>query len=153
MKTRKEHKSEFLLKVPQYSWFHPFKWLFECFKNKVKVLNLKLFYTFTRNQGRNMNRDLSILNFESSGISSQNIIQTGSKQERCKKHPPIARNQFSLLYSVPLHKTRRSYSASLMCKSVATKMLGSGYVYCPKVNINQLEFKCPFLWSVSQLPV
>lgn len=88
--------------------------------------------------------------------SSQNTIHTGSEQERCKK-PSIG--IFQLLdancpysSSLPLHKTCRSYTAFLLCKSVATEMLGSGHVYCPKVYIYQLKIKGPSLQNLGQFP-
>lgn len=88
--------------------------------------------------------------------SSQNIIHTGSERERCKKS---STGTFQLLAtnspyssSLPLHKTCRSYSASLLCKSVATGILGSGHAYCPKVDINQLEIKCPSLQNFGRFP-
>lgn len=127
---------------PSIHCSYPFKRLTECLQNKVEVLNLKGHQTPTGNQGWNLSRDLSILNFVRPDIclKVQHMLSQNKTDARREVQAPslVSPAGWWLLFKKSTSSQNRMLcSASLLCKLVAVQMLGWGHVHCLKVDRNQ----------------
>lgn len=154
IKTRKEHKSEFVLKVPQQSLFPSFKWLIECFKIKDKVLNFKWFWRFTGNQGWNLSRfHLFILSFKSLGINLK--IKYALPENWKDARGPVWAPSSCWKPILPIQAVclfTKLFSVSVV-QVYHKSMLGLGPVHCPKLDINQSEVNANLCRTSASFPM
>lgn len=154
IKTRKEHKSEFVLNVPQNSEFHSSKWLTECLKSKVKVLNLKRLWRFTGNQGWNLGRFyLSILNFKSPSINLK-IKYALPESWKDAKSPVWAPSSCWItilpFQAVCLSTKHAGAIQHLCCASLPQISAGVGACVLPQSRYKSIRGQCQSLQNFTQ---
>lgn len=101
---------------------YPFKRLTECLQNKVEVLNLKGHQTLTRNQGWNLSRDLSILNFVRPDIclKVQHMLSQNKTDARREVQAPslVSPAGWWLLFKKSTSSQNRMLCSALYCVSL-----------------------------------